>query len=947
MTGFLEHTARYLFERHGEELGEVCVVLPSRRAGLFLKKHLGQLARRPVFSPVIYSIEDFVFSLSDYRKAETAYLLFEFYEVYRTMEGVEASPFREFVKWGEVVLQDFNEVDLYLVDPAALFGYLSDAKAIALWNPDQQPLTPFEARYLRFFNSLAALYRELTGVLREKKVAYQGMAYREVAGKLAAGEAGLPWRHILFAGFNALTTSEEKIIGALLEKGMATLRWDADTYYLEDPMQEAGAFLRKNRRIFRADAMEWTQSHFAEGEKTIHLVGVPGSVGQAKAAGEILADIQRYNPQLDNCSIVLNDGNLLFPVLSSLPAGVDAFNLTMGLPLRKTVLHGLVEAFIQLNENALRFSRSADRALRFYYRDLLRIAEHPYFPRLLPEAIAEGDMLAGRLRTGNQVFFSQHQIAALFPDPRDRSVAVLFEPWGDDAGKAISGILALLRLLKTRFGEGKPETDRINIEYVFHFSLLFNKLRSYQEEYSFLNDLESFRHMFQQLVRSLSIPFYGEPLRGVQVMGMLETRTLDFEHVVMLSVNEDFIPGKGITNSFIPVDIKRQFQLPTHRERNAVSAYHFYRLLQRARNIHLLYNTEPGELGGGDRSRFIAQLEYELTRYNPGIRINSRVLSLLPSGAMAGDEVAIPKSEEVMVRIRELAMRGFSASGLNALRNCSLRFYFRYVLGIAESDEVEETMEASTLGNVVHHALQHLYEPRRGRVLRKEDYAEMLSGVEGALQRAFHEKYPGGDTGSGKNLLMVKVAESYVRRFLRNEKEASGDGGDLVVRELELPLETELPGRNPGSPGVRMRGVIDRVDHTGGQLRIIDYKTGKTEAADLRLKDWADLLIPGKLDKLFQLLFYVNLYLGDGSAPAGELTAGIYSFRNLGAGLVTPALPGKVSAADAMPAFRELLGDMLSELFDTTIPFRQVEDEKVCTYCPYRSICNRVAVRGF
>jgi RecB family exonuclease len=948
MINFLEKTANYLFDHYPDDIGNICVVLPNRRAGLFLKKYLSQITDKPIFAPEIFSIDDFVFSLSGYRKIEPAYLLFEFYEVYQQLEGKKARPFRDFIKWAEVVIHDFNEVDLYLVDPDKLFSYLSDSKALSLWNLDAQPLSAFETRYLQFFHSLVEYYQNLRKSLLSKRLAYQGLAYRLLAEELDKAHFEHSWKKILFVGFNALTIAEERIIKVLKERGIADLLWDADPYFLDNSVQEAGHFLRHNKKIFKLDSLTWTQEYFRTGKKNIHLIGVPKNVGQAKVAGEILVKIQKSDPEFNNTSIVLNDENLLSPLLNSLPECVKAFNLTMGLSLENTILCGLINNFILLNENALRFEKSDGQQLKFYFKDLLRIVEHPYFERLMIHAEGESQVAGRRIKTRNQIFYNQKELKGLFKDLEQDDQNTLLnalKPWGNSALEAIDGILFLLKKLKKSFSENDKETDVIDIEYVFHFSKLFNKLNNSFQTYSFLNDLESFRRIFSQMVRSVSIPFYGEPLNGVQIMGMLETRTLDFENIIMLSVNDDFIPGGTTGNSFIPFEIKRKFHLPTHRERNAVFAYHFYRILQRARNIFLLFNTEAGDLGGGDRSRFITQVENELKKYNPLIQIETQILSNAPAHQLIDESIQISKTSAILKKINDLTESGFSASALNIYRNCSLQFYFKYILSIDETEEVEETIEASTMGSVVHDVLFQLYQPFMGKRVTEENLRSIKPEIEKNVHAAFQKHYERGDIHYGKNLLITKVATSFVKRFLMSEekwlKEAAKFNNRLTIKNLEVKLNASLQVESVRNNSINLKGIIDRIDQLDNTIRVIDYKTGKVETNDIMLKSWEDLLIPGRHDKTFQLLFYAFLFLRKNDSVSADIEVGIFSFRNLSKGLLAPKLPMDKKMAEAVPYFEDILHIIFKEILDPKTPFQQTTESKVCEYCTFKKICNR------
>jgi hypothetical protein len=942
MTSFLEKTARFLLDRFPDTMQQVCVVLPNRRAGVFLKMYLSRQTENPFFAPTIFSIEDFIFRLSGFRKTEPAYLLFEFYEVYRSMNGAGSDSFQEFMKWAEVVLKDFNELDLSLTDPDQLFGYLSDSKAMALWNPDNTPLTPFQVRYLHFYQSLAGLYTALKIRLTEKKMAYQGLAYRKLAESANQTDEASPWEVHVFAGLNALTAAEEMIVQKFSRNRTTHLLWDADPYYLDDQKQEAGFFLRKNKKTFNLGELNWTDEHFRKGSKEIYIVGVPKVVGQAKVAGGLLEKLldNKINP--DTISLVLNDESTLFPVLNSIPDSVRAFNVTMGLPLAFTPLYDLVLGFIRLNENALRFYRRKEGPIRFYFQDLLLIFRHPYFPKMVPAGEKKDVHPAARISARNQVFYSAEEISGLLPgdETRNPSVLELFVPWGASAKQALSGLQKLLQKLKRAFSEDKEDDRSIDLEYVYQFSRIFNNVERLLETYPVIDEPEAFRRVLETIIRAYAIPFYGEPLNGIQVMGMLETRALDFEHVILLSVNDDFIPGTGISNSFIPYDIRREFKLPTHRERNAVFAYHFYRFLQRASSVYLIYNTEPGELGGGDRSRFISQLAFELAETNPNIKIREEIYSSIPDKPRTDDSIVIPKSPEILEELEKVAGNGLSASALNAFRNCSLRFYFERILGIQESDEVEETIEISTFGTVIHDVLYELYTPFKKKNLLAGDVNGMKKSFSGALHRALAKHYPEGSMKHGKNLLTLKVMESFIERFLNWEinrlKKMERFREELVIQGLEEKRSVLIQLGDNGKKEIRLNGVIDRVEQIQSVPMILDYKSGRVDHLDLKLKAWEDLLIPGKYDKLFQLLFYAILY------PEGAMVeAGIISFRNLSQGILQPVLPNEAKLTEAIPDYKEMLKQLLGELFDPEKPFVQTEDEKVCMFCPFKSICNR------
>jgi len=946
MQTFLEKTATYLLNSFPEGLGDVCVVLPNRRASLFLKRDLSRMIDKPIWSPEVLSIEDFVFKLAGFQRIEQVYLLFELYEIYTQTEKNGATGFDEFLGWGNVILNDFNDLDLYLADPQLVFNYLNDVKAMTLWNPEGKSLTPFQLNYLRFFNSLAELYAVLSERLVNSGRVYQGLAYRKLAEFIDAGSVTLPWEKIVFAGFNALTPAEEKIITHFESTGKATVLWDADRYYIDDPMQEAGTFLRKVYQKKQED-FKWITNDLKEDTKDIHLIGVPLMVGQVKAAGDILRKLVAAGKNINSTAVILNDESLLFPLLNSLPDEIKEFNVTMGLPLKSTALYKLIDSLLTLQENEQKFAATRHHGKNLYYTDVLKILEHPYLRDLIMES-AENDPVQ-MIRSSNKAFFSPDEVAAIdFGGNKalEEIITLIFSPLHDNVAEMVAMMKKLLAVLKEHF-QAKAANEnagnhKLELENVFHFALVFNKLDEMIRATGFIEGLKTFRFVFKEIVQSVTLPFYGEPLRGIQVMGMLESRTLDFENVIMLSVNEDLIPSGGSTNSFIPFEVRKTFSLPVVHDRNAVYAYHFYRLLQRSKNVYLLYNTEAGQLGGREKSRFISQMQYELRQYNQKINITEDILSVNIPESKPEPAIDIPKTPDILLRLEQLAATGFSASSLNVYRNCSLQFYFRYVMGIDEVEEVEETIEAATLGKVIHSVLQNLYTPVGNKILTAGEITLMRKQLPALIKNAFTENYPDGEIRFGKNLLIVKVAESYLNGFLDSElkllAQLEKENKDLQVGEMEKRISTGFTSQS--GKEIFLKGFIDRIDRVGDTLRIIDYKTGKVEQRELLLANWETLLESHEFAKGFQLMFYNYLYKREFPEERALIASGIISFRNLKAGFLPVGFPEE-PGTEWISSFEGVLQKLFSEIYNPEISFSKTEDTDRCVYCPFKTVCGR------
>jgi ATP-dependent helicase/nuclease subunit B len=969
MEAFLEKSVKYLYKKYHTDIDKLCIVLPNRRAGLFFKKYLAKEISKNIWSPAIYSIEDFIYKFSGYQNIDRISLIFEFYNTHKEIEKDKALSFDDFLSWAQVLLHDFNEIDQYLVEPEKIFKYLTETKALETWNLNRRPLTEFELNYLKFFNSLFDYYKNLRNRLISQKLVYQGLAYRIFAENIETFANSIESKKIIFIGFNALTTVEEKIIKYLKTEGKAEILIDTDSYYIENKQQEAGNFLRKYPDIFRENEIKWISNYLSEDEKKIEIIGVPQNIGQAKAAGQILQEnIGHIN--LEKTAIVLNDENLLIPVLNSIPNDINEFNVTMGLPAQHTPLFTLFDIIFNLQQNSSKLSKLNNKNKQhFFGKDIIKLLHHPFIKIISSDSNSgknPAEKIIFEISTSNKIFLTNEDIKKIFENhgiEDDSIIEILFSFWNDKPQIALSFLSSLIAKIRDKLivsetkntGNEDHSSKIIEIEFLFHFSKIIKRIKTLQEKYGNIEHIKTLRIIFNQISKSSSIPFYGEPLKGLQIMGMLETRTIDFDTIIMLSVNDDIIPSGKSQNSFIPFDLKKEFKLPTYKDRNAIFAYHFYRLLQRARNIFLLYNTEPGNLGGGDKSRFLTQIAYEFPGVNKNIRITEKFLSTPIKHFPTEKDIIIEKDNEIVNALINKASKGFSPSSLNAYRNCSLRFYFREIAGLSEVDEIEETIDAATLGTVVHDVLQNLFADHINVEIKEIDIKAMIANIEAVTNESFQKHFSGGNIHHGKNLLIVKVANIFIKRFLQQEKKFlennKVENRQLVIKYLEKNLvsfvnideskENSLPVK------IKIKGVCDRIDLLGNTWRIIDYKTGQVQQNEINIKDWEDFEISNKHNFSFQLLLYAYLFYENNielfNNNTYSLESGIFSFRNISKGLLKVTLPEKANLdKNSILDFKTLvLKPLLYDIFDTEIPFKKTIELKSCTYCPFVSICGR------
>jgi len=897
-----------------------------------------------------------VHELIDVRILDRLSLTFELFEVHKKIKNDPSENFVDFLKWGQQLLTDFNEVDLYMVDPQKLYEYLNETRALTVWNLGESPLTDKEKSYLKFYNSLADYYKEFNELLLKKGIAYQGMAYRILANNIEETTKNIKWKKVVFAGFNALTRSEEIIIKHLEHEGIAEVLWDADSYYIDDRKQEAGKFLRQHFKKNKKDEIKWIENNYYESKKNINIIGAPKNVAQVKLLGSILSELKEKNEDISDTAVVLGDESLLIPTLHSIPADINAFNITMGLPLQYTSLYDLLVTLFSLFENAVSFSEIKNSDQPLYYHKLVdKLLANYYVQSLFRSQIP--DSSANLSNIPLKAFYTSSDLQELVKSEKAGNIIdTLFVdafPKVDELLDMVNRLLQEIRDLHIGKGEeskGNDETATSNadieLEYLYSFSVLFKRISALIDEYQSIKDIQSFNVVFQLLSRQISIPFYGEPLKGLQLMGMLETRTLDFKNLIVLSVNENILPAAKHLNSYVPHEIRKEFNLPTYKDKDSIFAYHFYRLLQRSENVYLVYNTENDNLGSGEQSRFIKQMIAELPKVNPDISINESIVHV-PYKKIDDHPISVEKTDEVMARLTRKAETGFSPSVFNSYIQCSLKFYFEQIMGLWKKDEVEEEIDAKTFGKVMHDVLEVLYEHYVNRKLNTKDLKDMLEVGEVILREFFSKYYKASDINYGKNFLKVKTADIMLNDFIRSEiNDIDKNRSEIIIKGLEEWVQTDISIDSPNEDGttlkVKLKGKIDRIDSHNNIIRIIDYKSGKAEQRDLKIEDLEDLLEETRYSQAFQLLMYAYLYRRSSNNLVREINAGVFALKDAKKGLKRVEYINNTAIdKDVEDDFGAILKHLLEQIFDKNIPFEQTPDTTRCVYCDFANICNR------
>ena len=911
---FLNKLSQQLVADFPDTISNLVIVLPNKRAKVFLIDELKAAITQTIFSPEIFSIEDFVQEISGIRSIDSVELLFGFYSVYLSItDSAKQEPFETFANWAKTLLQDFNEIDRYLLEPNKVLKYLENIKEIEHWSVDADKRTDLIDNYLAFWKLLPNYYKSLYDYLFDKGIGYQGLIYREAVNNLNHFTETIGNKKYIFAGFNALNAAEERIVQHLLADDKAKIYWDIDSVFLKDFQHDAGLFTRRFKQdwpFYKSNPFEWIANDYSQ-EKNIEIIGTPKSIGQAKIVGDLIEKHNNDSETLKKVAVVLGEESLLVPVLYSLPSSIDALNITMGYSSKNNPAQIIIAKLFKTHTNAL--SRNASSYV-FYYKDVLDILTHP-----LIEPFVNAGNLVYVINKNNFTFITHKKIMELHPESNDL-FKLLFQKWETNSLHVLDTISQILLQIKTNLNRDNQE-EKITNAFVYSIFKVINKLISYYSTNTSIDKIETLHAIYKQVIDVAEVSFEGEPLNGLQIMGVLESRVLDFETVIITSVNEGKFPAGKSMNSFIPYDVKRELGLPTYKEKDAIYTYHFYHLLQRAKNIYLIYNTENEGIDAGEKSRFITQLEVEK---QPKHTIKHRIFNAdVPD--VAYNPLKINKSEKVMDRLKEIAEKGFSPSSLTTYIRNPMQFYFQRILRISEADEVEENIAVNTLGTIIHGALEELYKPLIGKFLSAEDIKLCISKIDDEVLKQFKEVYKEGEIKKGRNLLAFEVAKRNVLNFLKLELVEIEAGDAIKILSLEQTYQRTLQHHKLPFP-VLIKGNVDRIELRNGKIRIVDYKTGKVEQASVTLKQWNGLTKDIKFDKIIQVLAYAFMY--EPEAKGLEIEAGIISFKNMKNGFLpfNFKLDKEITETitpEIMENYVEEIVVLLSEILDANVDFEE------------------------
>lgn len=959
MESFLKLVAADLYKHTEGNLAHTAVVFPNKRAGLFFNEYLAQESESPIWSPAYVSISELFRSLSPWEVGDPVKLVCELYKIFRR-ETQSTETLDDFYFWGEMLISDFDDADKNKVDTDKLFSNLQDLRNIMddyTFIDDEQEeairqffqnfsierRTALKERFISLWDVLGNIYKGFRESLASQNIAYEGMMYRHVIEHLNVDK--LPYEKYVFVGFNVLNKVEHTLFTQLKDAGKAVFYWDYDEFYMKENRQavthEAGEFIRRNLRDFPSPLSGELFKNLSK-PKEVHYIASSTENAQARYLPQWIRN-NLTTPEKETAVVLCNEA-LLQPVLHSLPAEVKHVNITMGFPLSQTPVYSFLIALLELHTHGFNFKSG-----RYTFQSVVTLLKHPYTRQLTGQA----ELLEKELTRNNRFYPLPGELG------KDEFLTRLFTPLSGNLNLCIrlSETLQQVAGIYQANTSGTEDTDAFNQLYresLFKAYTTINRFRTLIEEDELTVQSETFRRLLVKVLSATNIPFHGEPAIGMQVMGVLETRNLDFRHLVLLSVNEGQLPKSGGDSSFIPYNLRKAFGMTTIEHKIAVYAYYFYRLLQRAERITLMYNTSSDGLNRGEWSRFMLQF---LIEWPHPITRQFLEAGQSPQGT---SPITVEKTPDVMRRMQSLfdvrtnPKAKFSPSALNYYLDCPLKFYYRYVAGLSAPDEVSAEIDSATFGSIFHYAAEHIYKDltTHGKVINKEALETLLRNevklqdyVDTAFKKLFFN-VPQNEKPeyNGVQLINSAVIARYLKQLLQNDLRYAPFTFIASEMEVDEPIDIQTP---KGVIKSRIGGIIDRMDSKDGTLRIVDYKTGGDADTPPHVES---LFIPDKKrsNYVFQTFLYAAIMCR--KQPTMKIAPALLYIHRAATETYSPVIQmgeprkPKETVEDFSKyekEYRERLQGLLEEIFNPEKSFTQTEIIEKCTYCDFKALCKR------
>ena len=953
MESFLKQVAADLYSRKKGQLARTALVFPNKRAGLFFNEYLAQLSDKPLWSPAAISISELFRSLSKREVGDPVKLVCELYKVFQSATQSKET-LDDFYFWGELLLSDFDDADKNLADTDKLFANLQDLHALmndyTFMDKEQEAAiqqffrnfsiekrTALKEKFISLWDVLGNIYTNFRKVLDAQNIAYEGMLYREVIETLNTD--ALPYETYAFIGFNVLNKVEHTLFQKLQDAGKAIFYWDYDEFYLNAKHHEAGEFIKRNLKDFPSP-LPVTMFKNLDSSKEIRYIASPTENAQARYLPQWIRE-NMTEPEKETAVVLCNE-NLLQPVLHSLPQEVKHVNITMGFPLSQTPVFSYLSSLLDLQIQGYQ-----PKTGRFTFQEVIAVLKHPYTRQQTTEAEA----LEKDLTENNRFYPLPSELQ------RGEFLEHLFTPVNGNL--ALTTYLAealqqVAQVYQQNSAEERNEAfNQLYRESLFKAYTTVNRFHTLIEEGDLNVQPETLRRLLVKVLTATNIPFHGEPAIGMQVMGVLETRNLDFRHLILLSVNEGQLPKNGGDASFIPYNLRKAFGMTTIDHKIAVYAYYFYRLLQRAEKVTLMYNNSSDGLNRGEWSRFM--LQFLIEWQHPIVR------QTLEAGQSPQNRksICIPKTPIVMEQMHRVYDKKFnkkakfSPSALNNYLDCQLKFYFKYIAGLDLPEEVSAEIDSATFGNIFHRTAENIYQDltQHGKLINKEAIETLLKDdirLESYVDKAFKELFfhVGEDVKpeyNGIQLINSAVIIRYIKQLLGHDLRYA----PFTLEATELPVHEAITIHTSEGPvESTIGGYIDRLDSKEGTLRIVDYKTGGKADTPANV---SSLFVPDK--KRSNYVFQTFLYAAIMSRKVTQKIApSLLYIHRAASDDYSPVICLREPRKPEIPVtdfsvyeeeFREELQKLLEEIFNKDIPFVQTEIEEKCAYCDFKAICKK------
>ncbi len=943
MNPFLKQVASSLFEQYGNRIDQLSVVFPNRRSGVFFNAYLKELATQSILGPEVITINEFVSQHTEMQISDQIGLILHLHQIYCTETG-HPENLDEFFFWGEILLNDFNDVDKYLLDADDLFQNISDLKEIEnqfdyLTENQKQAIERFwgnlgkagesvnREKFLKIWNKLAIIYHRFRGELIEQKAGYSGLVYRDLVEKLQNDESiEFLSNQYIFVGFNALNACENKLFRLLKARKNAQFFWDYDESFVNDTDNEAGLFMRRNLVEFPMPS-EFSVNEQNTSEKEINIVSVPGQVAQSQIINhDAFLNKAEEKLNFDDTALILADENLLVPIVSAAGCKYDPINITMGYPLKNTPVYSLITQLIELQKNY----RKLDGKPAIYHRPVLALLNHQLI--INPETRKK----VSEIIEQNKIYVRTSDLAC---ESLPKQLFTKQESWSDFANY----LMEITRELAIQFSKDE-ESPKLENEYLFQVYTSLQRLTDTLNQYTTETiSLSLFYRILTQHLQRVSIPFEGEPLSGLQVMGVLETRNLDFKNLVLFSANEDKLPKTSAVHSFIPYNLRKAFGLPAYEEQDAMFAYYFYRLLNRAKHITLVYDSSSDGLNTGEMSRYIYQLLYDS-------KLSPKFYHLdFDFKSSESHPISIQGTKQhQQTLLSHYSERRLSPSALNTYLDCKLKFYFRHIARLKETDEVLEDVDPRLFGNLFHFAVELLYTDLVGKTVSRENLESLAANknklwkvIHAAFGREYYKDKSLKDVKiTGKNILIAENLLTYIEKMLEEDIRFT----PFKILDLEGDFEADFSIQTEDAEHtIKLGGIIDRLDKTSAGTRIIDYKTGQSLVLKFRdYTEFYDRKRHNRPKEILQTLVYSEIYRKSKNAPSIYPT--IYKIDDFFNSEFAPQVlkNGSILEYNSIhESFTESLNELLQEIFSSSNVYDQTEEKRKCEHCPYNLICRR------